>query len=325
MTQEMTGTSTSSPRPPQGSLADGDSNLVRGYGSLEKFSGGRSIRGPPRDVLPTESDVRHSRKAYARLAWTIGVLQSEIAKGKRAEEALKDANRRKDEFLAMLAHELHNPLASVQNAVEILRRMPVDDPSSVWSRDMIGRQVEHLTRIVDDLLDIPRISQGGVELKKEAIELAVVIARAAETTRPMIDARGHVLLVQLADHAVRIHGDPIRLTQVVTNLLNNAAKYTEGRGTIWVTLEHGVGHGHSPDEALIRVRDTGMGIAPEMLSRVFDPFVRAGKALEHAPGGLGIGLAVVRKLVELHHGTVSARSDGEGRGSEFVVCLPILP
>jgi PAS domain S-box-containing protein len=234
-----------------------------------------------------------------------------------AEAALRDADRRKDEFLATLAHELRNPLAPIRNAVEVLRRSDGEAGLAEQARDMIGRQLDQMVRLVDDLLDMSRISRGKVQLRKERVELAAVVRGAVETARPLLDARGHELTVTPPAEAVWLDVDPTRLAQVIANLLHNAAKYTEKDGHVWLTVERQGG------EVVLSVRDTGIGIAAEHLPRLFEMFSQVTPALERSQGGLGIGLALVRGLVELHGGTVEARSDGPGRGSEFVVRLPV--
>jgi PAS domain S-box-containing protein len=237
---------------------------------------------------------------------------------KRAEEALKVADRRKDEFLAMLAHELRNPLAPVHHAAQVLRLPGLADETLRWAGDVIGRQVQQLTRLVDDLLDVSRISRGKINLQVEPVDLAAVVARAVETSRPLIDAREHHLEVTLPEREVRVEGDPARLIQVVSNLLTNAAKYTEEGGRIVLTVEA------SASQAVIGVRDTGVGIAPEMLPRLFEMFTQVQGSVNRSEGGLGIGLSLVRCLVEMHGGNVQALSPGLGHGSEFVVRLPLL-
>lgn len=232
---------------------------------------------------------------------------------------LREADRRKDEFLATLAHELRNPLAPVRNAVHLLRLKSPDDPQILWARDVIERQVQQMSRLVDDLLDVSRISRGKVELRKQSIDLARVVADAIEATRPLIEQRRHRLTVALPDEPILLLADPTRLEQVLANLLNNAAKYTEPGGEISLSAER------QGDDALVRVRDTGAGIAHEHLDSVFDMFVQIGERGTQTPGGLGIGLSLVRRLVELHGGTVVAHSEGSGKGSEFVVRLPALP
>jgi PAS domain S-box-containing protein len=235
----------------------------------------------------------------------------------RAEQLAQEA-RQKDDFLAVLAHELRNPLAPVRNAVEVMRLRDVDDPGLRWARDIIDRQVQQMTRLVDDLLDVSRITRGKVTLQKEPVDLAAVVARAVEVSRPLIDARRHDLTVTLPPEPVRLEADAIRLAQVVANLLNNAAKYTDESGHIWLTVER------EGDQAVVRVKDNGIGIRPDLLPQVFDLFVQSDRALDRSQGGLGIGLTLVKSLVEMHGGSVTAHSEGPGQGSGFVVCLPAL-
>ena len=229
---------------------------------------------------------------------------------------LQEESRRKDEFLAMLAHELRNPLAPIQSAVSILRHVDVVDEKLTYARDVVDRQVRHLARLVGDLLDVSRVTLGKVQLAKERVDLATVIARAVETSRPLIDARGHRLTISIPPRAAPVEADPIRLAQVIGNLLTNAAKYTDPGGEISVALER------QAEEAVIRVRDTGMGISADLLPQVFDLFIQGERSLARSEGGLGLGLTLVRRLVELHGGTVEASSEGTGKGSEFTVRLP---
>jgi PAS domain S-box-containing protein len=231
---------------------------------------------------------------------------------------LQDADRRKDEFMAMLAHELRNPLAPIRNALHIMKQPGTDAAMTGRARQMAERQVEHMVRLVDDLLDVTRIVRGQVELRKERVELAQVISRAVETAQPDIDAKGHELILSVPPEPLMLEADPVRLAEVVTNLLNNAAKFSERAGKIWLTVE-----GDGAD-AVIRVRDEGIGISADLLPHVFDSFVQGDRSLERTQGGLGVGLTVSRKLVELHGGSISARSHGIGKGSEFVVRLPGL-
>jgi PAS domain S-box-containing protein len=242
----------------------------------------------------------------------------DIRDRKRAEEALRVADRRKDEFLAMLAHELRNPLAPIRNVVQLMRLKGTDDPDMQWAREVVERQVQQLTRLVDDLLDVSRISQGKINLEMGTVNLAAVVARAVEISRPLIDAHKHHLEVSLPEQAVRVEGDLNRLTQVLSNLLNNAAKYTEKGGGIKLTVEPSGG------EAVLRVRDTGVGIPTDMQSHIFEMFAQVQNSVRLSEGGLGIGLTLVRKLVEMHGGSVAAHSEGPGHGSEFVVQLPLL-
>jgi signal transduction histidine kinase/DNA-binding response OmpR family regulator len=229
----------------------------------------------------------------------------------------QEADRRKNEFLSMLAHELRNPLAPIRNGVHILRAIGSADPNVLEVRDMIERQVRHLVRLVDDLLDISRITRGKIRLKTERVDLAAIASGAVETCRPLIDERRHRLVVSVPPAPLRVEGDPVRLAQVVGNLLNNAAKYTPEGGRIWLSTSR------EANQAVLRVRDSGMGIPEEMLGSIFDLFTQVDHSLDRSQGGLGIGLTLVRRLVELHQGQVEAHSDGPGQGSEFVVRLPL--
>jgi PAS domain S-box-containing protein len=232
--------------------------------------------------------------------------------------ALREADRRKDEFLATLAHELRNPLAPIRNAVELLRRIGPAEPRIQQVRDMIERQVRHMVRLVDDLLEVSRISGGKIALQWEPVELAKVAQDAVETSGPVIEAGRHEVTLAVPPEPVMVKGDVVRLTQVVANLLNNASKYTPEGGHIWLTVESQNGTG------VIRVRDNGVGIPAEMLAKVFDLFTQVNATLKRSQGGLGIGLALVKRLVEMHGGSVEAHSEGEGRGAEFVVRLPLV-
>jgi PAS domain S-box-containing protein len=230
---------------------------------------------------------------------------------------LKDADRRKDEFLATLAHELRNPLAPIRNSLQVLK-MPVADRQLIdHSRQIMERQLGHLVRLVDDLLDVSRVMRGKIELRKERIDLIGIVAHALETAQPTIDSQGHQLELTLPGQPLEVEADAMRLAQVISNLLSNAAKYTPRGGRIWLCAERENGH------AVLRVRDNGLGIAPEMLGRVFDLFVQVDNSVARAQGGLGIGLTLVRSLLEMHGGHVTVRSDGLGQGSEFTVRLPL--
>jgi PAS domain S-box-containing protein len=232
-------------------------------------------------------------------------------------QALREADRRKDEFLAVLAHELRNPLAPVRNAIEILRASPAATPPLQWTHDVIDRQVRQLSRLVDDLLDVSRITSGKIELRRERIALSAAVRLALESSRPMIDRGNHELTLGLPAEPLWVEADLARLAQVISNLLNNAARYTRPGGHVWLTAER------SGSTAVIHVRDNGIGIEPEMRTRIFDMFTQAAHPGSHLHGGLGIGLTLVQRLVELHGGTVEARSEGIGRGSDFVVTLPL--
>ena len=245
-------------------------------------------------------------------------LKREITRSRQAEEELQDANRRKDEFLAMLSHELRNPLAPIRNAVELMRRVGSTEQRLVMSRDVIDRQVTQLTRLVDELLDVSRISQGKIVLKKEPIELAKIIAHSVETMRPMIDQREQRLSIEVSARPVWLQGDFARISQAVSNLLNNASKYTPEGGRIRLSALAGEGI------ATITVEDNGTGIEPELLPKVFELFVQGERGLDRAQGGLGIGLTLVKRLVELHQGHVEAYSDGPGNGARFKIMLPSI-
>jgi PAS domain S-box-containing protein len=235
----------------------------------------------------------------------------------RYEQVLKEADRRKDEFLATLAHELRNPLAPIRNAVEVLKVTGPTGPDLAWGRDVIERQAGQMARLLDDLLDVSRITRGRLELRKGRVTLAAAVESAVETSRPAIDGGGHRLTVTLPPEPVHLDADPVRLAQVFANLLNNAAKYTDRGGDVRLSAER------AGQEVVVSVRDTGIGIAPEVLPRLFEMFSQAKPALERSQGGLGIGLSLVRGLAEMHGGRVEARSAGPGRGSEFVVRLPV--
>ncbi|HUR89143.1 MAG TPA: PAS domain-containing protein [Ramlibacter sp.] len=227
-----------------------------------------------------------------------------------------EADRRKDEFIATLAHELRNPLAPIRNGLEILKRTPEMPPSGMKVRDMMDRQLAHMVRLVDDLLDVSRITRDKLEMRPKPVTLQEIVDNAIEASRPSIDAAGHTLGVDLPLRPVHIEGDLTRLAQVVSNLLNNAAKYTPYGGRIEVSARM------EGDNVAIDVSDTGAGITAETLPQVFDLFSQVDRTREHAQGGLGIGLWLVKKLVELHRGTIEARSDGLGRGSTFTLRLP---
>ncbi|QDV36880.1 Aerobic respiration control sensor protein ArcB [Tautonia plasticadhaerens] len=236
----------------------------------------------------------------------------------RQEEALREADRRKDEFLATLAHELRNPLAPIRTALHLMARPDGSGGGHEPERAMAERQVVHLARLIDDLMDVARISKGKLDLHTEVVDLHTVVRQAVETARTHIDDRRHRLTVSIPEGPILLEADPTRLEQVFWNLLNNAAKYTEPGGQIDLTAETVDG------QVVVRVRDTGIGIDPEMLPRLFQMFVQVGEHRQHAQGGLGIGLGLVRTLVELHGGTIEAHSEGPGTGSEFVVRLPML-
>ncbi len=237
----------------------------------------------------------------------------------RLYEELREGDRRKDEFLATLAHELRNPLAPIRNSLQVMRLAGNNARAAEDSRATIERQVRQMVRLIDDLLDLSRISRGKLELRKERVELAAVLNSALETSRPLIEQSGHQLTVALPGEPISLEADPTRLAQVFSNLLNNAAKYTERDGQIRLTAER------KGDSVTVRVRDNGVGISAEMLPRIFEMFTQVGHSLERSQGGLGIGLTLVRRLAEMHGGTVEAHSAGPGCGSEFVVRLSVAP
>ncbi len=249
----------------------------------------------------------------------------DVSERKRLERELQrrigelaELDRRKDEFLAMLAHELRNPLAPLQSALEILAMGVADSNMIDWAREVMGRQVDQLARLVDGLLDVSRMMQGRIELQKQPVELATVITRAVEMAQPQIDSRGHRLTVSIAPEPIWIEADPLRMVQVVGNLLNNAAKYSRTPGQIHLSARA------EGSQAVIRVADSGVGIPADMLERIFDIFQQVNPTLARSEGGLGIGLTLVRRLVELHGGTIRASSSGAGQGSEFEVRLPAV-
>jgi len=231
---------------------------------------------------------------------------------------LEEGQRHITEFLAVLAHELRNPLAPIRNAVSLMQMDGLSDSMKDWYRTVIDRQVTHMTRLVDDLLDASRITSGKIILERKPVPVALVVETAADSSRPSIDARKHTLDIDLPAEPLQVDGDPVRLSQVVLNLLNNAAKYTPEEGKIRLAVEKIGG------QVLIRVMDTGIGIPADLLPRVFDLFTQGDRSLDRSEGGLGIGLTLVRRLVEMHGGSVEAYSEGPGLGSEFLVRLPLL-
>ncbi len=242
----------------------------------------------------------------------------DMTEWKQAEEALREADRRKDEFLAMLAHELRNPLSSIQNAAHLVRHASLPPERSAWAKDIILNQVKHLARLVDDLLDVARITRGKIQLRMEEVDLARVLVRAGDAVRPMIEDRRHEFRVAIEPGPLLASGDPTRLEQVFTNLLTNAAKYTDPGGRIDMIA------GREGDSLAVRIEDNGVGISSEMLSRVFDLFAQVDHSLDRSQGGLGIGLTISQRLVKLHGGTIEAASEGTGHGSVFTIRIPSL-
>jgi signal transduction histidine kinase len=261
---------------------------------------------------------RSLQRANTELEAANRSLQSENAERTRAEQALKEADRHKDEFLAMLAHELRNPLAPIHNAIELMRMKPLNDPQLNWARDVIARQLTSLTRLVDDLLDVSRITRGKINLTRQVVELEGLISRALETVHPLFDEQKHQLTLELPEPGVKVFGDATRLTQAIANVLGNAAKYTDQGGQIIV------GAIVRNADVEISIRDNGIGIRPELLPHVFELFTQLDRDDGRTQGGLGIGLALVQQLVQMHGGDVSATSEGPGKGSQFVIRLPLL-
>jgi PAS domain S-box-containing protein len=249
---------------------------------------------------------------------SISGIALDVTERKRAEEELRIADRRKDEFLAMLAHELRNPLAPIRNAAELLNLIQIDEPRVQMTSEIIARQVDHMTGLIDDLLDVSRVTRGFIALEKETFEIGEIVAGAVEQVRSLVETRGHRLSVQPPSEPMRIHGDRTRLIQVLTNLLNNAAKYTPNGGSIDLRIVA------EKEQVVLRIRDSGVGISADLLPHVFELFSQAERSPDRSQGGLGLGLALVKSLVELHDGSVAAYSDGVGKGSEFVVRLPRL-
>jgi PAS domain S-box-containing protein len=275
-------------------------------------------------TYPGERGARHYDSLLIPEMGDSGTIETVLSVAHDATETqrsaliLEEASRRKDEFLAMLAHELRNPLAPIRNASEILARKLADDPQMKRTVNLVKRQVTHLARLVDDLLDVSRITQGRIELRRAPQELAPILAQARESVEPLLREKKHVLLVSTSFEPLYVYGDHARLVQSVANVLTNAAKYTDPGGEIRLELRR------QSEQAVIVVSDTGVGIAPELLPRVFDLFVQGDRSLDRSQGGLGIGLSVVKRLVEMHHGRVTACSEGSGRGSVFEIHLPLI-
>jgi PAS domain S-box-containing protein len=267
-------------------------------------------------VIASLRDERGDIKGFAKVIRdTTDRKQLEMELRRQAEE-LAEANWRKDEFLAMLSHELRNPLAPVLNSVHVLRQA-ANDPSLVeFAGNMVERQVRHMARLIDDLLEVTRLTHGKVRLRPERIELGAAAERAAESVRPLMQERGHRFTLVAKDRPIWLEADPVRLDQILVNLLNNAAEFTDPGGCVELELAR-----EGPD-AVIRVRDDGIGIAPDLLPRIFDLFAQADTSLDRGSGGLGIGLTLVKRLVTMHGGKIEVHSEGIGFGSEFSVRLP---
>lgn len=260
------------------------------------------------------SAVRTAIRARERQYQIRGHLEDRA----RAEESLRLADQRKDEFLATLGHELRNPLAPLLTGLQLIKLAGVQDPTAARVTAVMERQINHLVRLVDDLLEVSRITRGVIDLQKEPLDLASIVRSAIDTSRPAVDAARHELTVDVPSEPIAVTGDAVRLTQVFANLLTNAAKYTNAGGHIWLTVRK------EGERAIVSVRDNGIGIAPAQLASVFDMFTQVDRSSRRSQGGLGIGLTLVRSLVAIHGGRVEARSAGLGAGSEFIVDLPIL-
>ena len=286
-----------------------------GDGHIDTFAAERRFVRRDGETIWVKLSVSSAKEAQAHGVSAVAVIE-DITERKHAEEDLREADRRKDEFLATLAHELRNPLAPIRNSLHIFRMAGIQDPTVSRVCDMMERQVAHMVRMVDDLLEVSRISRGKIELRKERTELASVLRTAVDTSMPLIENGKHKLHIEMPEEPLAMDADPVRLAQVFANLLNNSAKYTREGGNIsmTVTAENGM--------AVVCVKDDGEGIPPQMLKRVFNMFTQVNTGAR-AQGGLGIGLTLARTLVHLHGGTIEAFSEGQGKGCEFVVRLPL--
>jgi signal transduction histidine kinase len=292
-----------------------DSAAIRNA-SLEM--GNVTLLERPMRIVAMLSAVRNALRARARQYQNrsqLRALEESAAALRESEQNLREAHARKDEFLATIAHELRNPLAPIRNGLHVLRRK-TPDPDLVPLHEIVDRQVRQLIRLVDDLLEVSRFTRGKISLHLERLEIAAVVRSAIETSRPLIDGARHQLIENFPTESVFVRGDAMRLGQVFSNLLNNAAKYTDRGGRITISVQA------QADEVVVTVEDTGVGIPPEMLTAVFDMFMQVRESNDKSQGGLGIGLTLVKSLVELHGGRVEAHSDGPGKGSRFSVFLP---
>jgi signal transduction histidine kinase/DNA-binding response OmpR family regulator len=269
-------------------------------------------------LLSREKSGRRFSSVEVTMAETVAARAAIALDNARLYKDIEHADKQKNEFLSMLAHELRNPLAPIRNAVSVLRLQQQDQPDALWAQDVIDRQVTNMVRLVDDLLDVSRITRGKIRLECKCLSVEQIIQSAVETSRPLIDANNHQLTVELPSEPLFVQADEARLAQVLSNLLNNAAKYTVAGGSIWISAKR------EGDQVVFRVRDTGTGIPPEMLPKIFDLFTQVDQSIDRSQGGLGIGLTLVQRLVEMHGGSVHAASDGPGRGSEFTVRLPAV-
>jgi signal transduction histidine kinase len=269
------------------------------------------------DAVTLERTIRYAIKQYQQEAELERKVLERTAELKKLNEALRAADRRKDEFLGSLAHELRNPLAPIRNALEI-QRMAVNNPAAMdAARQMIERQVKQLVRLIDDLLDASRMTRDRLHLELESLDLAEPLHLAIETSQPLLDTAGVTFSSQLVEDAIPVQGDRVRLSQLFANILNNAAKYTDPGGHVTLVVER------VPPHAVVRIVDTGVGIPADFLPHVFELFTHYDRPNQRAQGGLGIGLALVHRLVQMHGGEVTAVSKGEGQGAEFTVKLPM--
>ena len=291
--------------------ADGETQIV-----VFPLSGQKSILAA--FGISRSPSGRHFSSADFTIAEALAARAAIALENAQLYKDLEHADRQKNEFLSMLAHELRNPLAPIRTGVDVLRMQGDEQPEVVWARDMIERQTTQLVRLVDDLLDVSRITGGKIRLEMERIDVAAIVATAVETSRPLIDEAGHELTVSMPDETLWVKCDRVRLSQVLSNLLNNAAKYTRGGGSIHLSVER------DGSECVFRVRDNGIGIPREMLSKVFDLFTQVERSLDRSRGGLGVGLTLARRLIEMHGGRIDVASDGPGQGSEFTVRLPAV-
>ncbi len=269
--------------------------------------------GFERPIEASASPIRNERGEV----FGVVVVFHDLTERKRVEDELRNADRRKDEFLAMLAHELRNPLSAISNAVQLAKRGGWETRQT-WTQEVLERQVHNLSRLIDDLLDVSRVSRGKIQLRETVVDLGVVLDDAVQTVRPLIEERRHAIEVAYPTHGLHLRGDATRLEQIVVNLLNNAAKYTESGGRIELSAAR------ENEFLVVRVRDTGVGIAADQVGRMFDLFTQGDRSLARSEGGLGIGLTLVRTLTEMHGGSVTAQSGGHGCGSEFTVRLPAI-
>jgi len=331
---------------PDGAILRANAEWLRATGFSAEDVAGRDLAALFPDTAPliralherarageTIAVPRHAQRVFGRETWWEGTISPvpmpdgvgtlvtarEVTAEVHEAEALREADRRKDEFLAVLSHELRNPLTPVRNACSVLERAAPGSEAAERARAVISRQVDHLARLVDDLLDVTRISRGTIRLRRVPTDVADVARRGAEDHRTLFAARRVALEVAVPEAPLWVDGDPVRLAQVVGNLLQNAWKFTAPGGHVSLRL------GREGGRAVLRVKDDGAGIDPELLGMLFRPFTQADRTLERSRGGLGLGLALVKGVVELHGGTVAAHSEGEGRGTELVVALPEIP